>query len=147
MLFHGFSGEQGRTEVIESVLSNRLCLFETDAVIKSRGYPNPAARGTFPHILGPLVRDRKLFNLEDAIHRSTYASAQRFHITDRGVVLAGKAADLVVFEPAGIADTPPVGQQAAGKPKGIIHVFINGRHVIKDGSMTGDKRAGKVLRL
>ena len=147
MLFHAYSGEPGRTEVIESVLSNRLCLFETDTIIKSRGYPNPSARGAFPQILGPLVRDRKLFTLEDAIHRSTYASAQRFHITDRGVLQAGKAADLVVFDPAGICDTPPVGRQGAGKPKGIMHVFINGRQVLKDGSLTGDQRAGKVLRL
>jgi N-acyl-D-amino-acid deacylase len=147
MLFHTYSGEPGREEVIERVLSHKLCLFETDAVFKSKGYPNPAAKGTFPLILGPMVRERRLFSLEDAIKQSTYASAQRFGITDRGIIQAGKAADIVVFDPETISDTPPAGPKPAGRPKGIKHVFINGKHVVKDGSMPGEQRSGKVLRI
>jgi N-acyl-D-amino-acid deacylase len=146
MLFHTYSGEPGRTEVIEKVLSHKLCLFETDAVIKSKGYPNPAAVGTFPLVCGPLVRDRGLFSLEEAVRRSTSASAERFGITDRGGIRTGKAADIVVFDPSAISDTPPVGPQPAGRPKGIRHVFLNGVHVVKDGVMQGEPRAGKVLR-
>lgn len=145
VLFHAYSGEPGREEVIEAVLSHERCLFETDAVIKATGYPNPAALGTFPRICGPLVRDRKLFTLEQAVHRSTAAGAQRFGITDRGVVRKGAAADLVVFDPATVSDTPPIGAQPAGKPAGIRHVFINGKHVVKDGIATGERRAGRVL--
>ena len=146
MLFHAYSGVSGREGVIENVLSNRLCLFETDAVFKSRGYPNPSAIGAFPRILGPLVRDRRLFSLEESVNRSTYASAQRFNISDRGVISPGKAADIVVFNPDTISDTPPVGKKPAGKPRGIHHVFINGRHVVQDGAMKELQRAGKVLR-
>lgn len=147
MLFHAYSGEPGREEIMEAVLSHSLCLYETDAVIKGRGYPNPAALGTFPRICGPLVRDRKLFSLEQAVHRSTLASARRFGMRDRGIVRKGAAADLVVFDPEAISDTPPVGLHPAGRPKGVHHVFMNGRHVVKDGAMTGEQRAGRVLRL
>ncbi len=147
MLFHGYSGEPGREAVLESVLSNRLCLFETDAIIKSKGHPNPAAMGTFPRILGPLVRNRRLFTLEDAIQRSTLASARRFNLTDRGLIQAGKAADLVIFNPQIISDTPPQGRLAAARPVGIQHVFINGKQVIKDGTMISMAGPGKVLRV
>ena len=146
MLFHTYSGEPGHEEVIERVLSHELCLFETDAVIKSTGYPNPAAKGTFPMILGPYVRDRELFSLETAINRSTFSSAQRFGITDRGVLEKGKAADIVVFNPETISDSPPDGTLPAGRPRGIEHVFINGRHVVRKGRYIGKERPGQVLR-
>ncbi|MBW1888005.1 MAG: amidohydrolase family protein, partial [Deltaproteobacteria bacterium] len=147
MLFHTYSGEPGNEKPLESVLSNDLCLFETDALMKSRGYPNPAAVGTFPKILGDYVRERKLFSLEDAVRRMTSASADRFGLKDRGRLAPGKAADIVVFDPDTIADTPPVGDQPAGKPKGIKHVFINGIHVVKDGSYVDGLRTGQVLRV
>ena len=147
MLFHAYSGEPGRQEVIERVLSHELCLFETDALIKSTGYPNPAAKGTFPRILGPLVRDRKLFGLEQAVNRATLAGAQRFGITDRGRIAKGKAADLVIFDPDTVSDVPPEEGLPAGRPKGIIHVFINGEHVVSDGRYTGTARPGRVLRM
>lgn len=147
VLIHTYSGEPGNHEVIEHVLSNRLCLFETDTIVKSTGYPNPASMGTFPFILGPLVRDRKLFSLEQAVHRSTRASAERFHLHDRGQIARGMAADIVVFDPKLMSDTPPVGLTPAGRPKGVRHVLINGVHVVEDGQYTGDMRAGRVLKV
>jgi N-acyl-D-aspartate/D-glutamate deacylase len=146
MLFHAYSGEPGNEGALESVLCHEACLFETDVVVKSTGYPNPAAVGTFPKILGHYVRDKKSFSLENGIHRMTLASADRFGIKDRGVLLPGKKADVVVFDPQTIADSPPSGAQPAGKPKGIEHVFLNGEHVVKDGSYVAGSRAGRVLR-
>lgn len=95
MLYHAISNEQ----ILERVLSHDLCLFETDAVTKSKGYPNPAALGTFPKILGHYVRESKIFSIEKAIQRMTSASAKRFGIRDRGILEPGKAADIVVFNP------------------------------------------------
>ena len=146
MLFHTYSGETGHEDVIDKVLSHELCLFETDAIIKSTGYLNPAAKGAFPLILGPYVRDKELFSLETAIKKSTSASAERFGITDRGVLEKGKATDIVVFNQETISDTPPNGALPAGRPKGVEHVFINGRHVVEGGKYTGKERSGQVLR-
>jgi N-acyl-D-amino-acid deacylase len=98
-------------------------------------------------VLGPLVRDRKLFSLEKAVQRSTSESARRFNMKDRGEIARGKAADIVVFDPAVISDTPPNGTRQAGRPAGIRHVFINGKRVVSEGSMTPGMREGKVLRL
>ena len=128
------------------MLSHELCLFETDAVIKDKGYPNPSAMGAFPRILGTLARDRKLFNLEQATRRSTSESAHRFNIKDRGEIAPGKAADIVVFDPAVIADTPPDGIKPSGRPAGICNVFINGKSVVSQGLMTANHRAGMVIR-
>ena len=113
---------------MERVSSHELCLFETDAVIKDKGYPNPSAMGAFPRILGPLARDRKLFTLEQAIRRSTLESAQRFNIRDRGDRSPrARPADIGVFDPAVISDTPPAGITPSGRPAGIRNVFINGQ--------------------
>jgi len=146
MLFHAYSGEPGNEGALESVLRHEACLFETDVVVKSTGYPNPAALGTFPKILGNYVRDRKFFSLENGIHRMTLASADRFGLKERGALLPGKIADVVVFDAQKISDSPPSGAQPAGKPKGIEHVFLNGTHVVKDGSYVPGLRAGRVLR-
>jgi N-acyl-D-aspartate/D-glutamate deacylase len=143
MLCHALSNEQ----ILERILSHDLCLFETDAVIKSKGYPNPAALGTFPKILGHCVRDRKLFGIEKAIQRMTSASAKRFGIKDRGILEPGKAADIVVFNPEAVSETPPMNGKPAGRPAGIQRVFVNGTQVVKDGEYIGSVRAGQVLRL
>jgi N-acyl-D-amino-acid deacylase len=143
MLCHELNNKQ----ILELVLSHGLCLFETDAVTKSKGYPNPAALGTFPKILGHYVRERKLFSIEKAIQRMTSASAKRFGITDRGILEPGKAADIVIFNPETVSETPPLDGKPAGQPTGIHHVFVNGTQVVKNGNYTGSVGAGRVLRL
>lgn len=143
MLYHAISNEQ----ILERILSHDLCFFETDAVTKSKGYPNPAVLGTFPKILGYYVRERKLFSIEKAIQRMTSTSAKRFGIRDRGILAPGKAADIVVFNPETVSETPPMGGKPAGRPTGIQHVFVNGTQVVKDGEYVGSVRAGQVLRL
>ncbi len=146
MLFHAYSGEPGNEQPLESVLTHDLCLFETDVILKSKGHLNPAGTGTFPRILGKYVREKKMLGLEDAINRMTGASAERFGIKDRGSLSPGKAADIVIFDPETISDTPSVGQAPAGRPKGIAHVFLNGFHVVKDGLAVDRPRAGRMIR-
>ncbi|MCP3986782.1 MAG: amidohydrolase family protein [bacterium] len=146
MLFHSYSGEPGQETALESVLRHPACLFETDTVVRSRGYPNPASLGTFPRILGPFRRDRKLFDLGSAIQRMTSASAERFGLADRGVLAPGHAADVVVFDPDRISDQPPQGTRPAGRPIGIDHVFLNGQQVVKEGTALPGIRAGRILR-
>jgi N-acyl-D-aspartate/D-glutamate deacylase len=147
VLMHAYSGEPGNEGPLEAALTHEACLFETDAIIHSRGHPNPAAMGTFPKILGSFVRDQGLLRLEDAINRMTLASAERFGLEDRGALLPGKAADVVIFDPQAVSDRPPTGTQPAGPPSGIVHVFTNGTHVVKDGSYVPGSLGGRVLRV
>ena len=146
VLLHTYSGAPGDESVLDTVLSHRLCLFETDAITRYGGYPNPAAKGAFPNILGRHVREYHHFSLHDAVFRMTGASAARFNLKNRGTLARGKAADITVFDPATVAETLPAGLQPAGRPKGIRHVFINGTQVVKDGSYISGVRSGHVLR-
>jgi len=147
MLFHTYSGEPGFEKPLDSVLTHDLCLYETDAVIKNTGHPNPAGMGTFPKILGKYVRDKKLLSIETAVNRMTYASALRFGLKEQGLLKPGMAADIVIFDPETISDSPPTGANPAGKPKGIKHVFINGVHTVKNGDYIHEARAGKPIRV
>jgi len=146
ILCHNVAGETGNEKHLDAILSHNLCLFETDTLIRSKGYPYPAAFGAFPKILGYYVRERKLFSVENAVRRMTSASADRFRLKDRGRLQPGKAADIVIFDSRTISETPPLGGKPAGKPVGIHHVFLNGVHVVKDGTYVGGARAGRVLR-
>ena len=146
MLFHTYSGEPGNEDVLERVLTNEHCLFETDTVIKESGYPNPAGIGTFPRVLGKYVREKKLFSLENAVRRMTTASAERFGLQNIGQIKRGFAADLVLFDPEVISDSPSEGRLPAGKPRGIQHVFLNGVQAVKNGDYIENVRAGRVLR-
>lgn len=146
VLYYAFSGEPGREEAMDQVLSHESCLFETDAVVKKTGHPNPASMGTFPRILGHYVREKKSFSLENAVNRMTLASARRFGLKDVGGIKKGMAADLVVFNAETISDTPPRGREPAARPRGIKHVFINGTHVVEEVKYIDGARAGRVLR-
>jgi N-acyl-D-amino-acid deacylase len=145
MLFHSYSGDRDGRGPIDDVIAHPACLYETDAIIRSKGWPNPAAVGTFPKILGDHVRRRRRLGLEEAVRRMTSASAARFGLRDRGVLAAGCAADLVVFDPERVDDTPPRAGAAAGRPVGIAHVFVNGEPVVDDGGYRAGARSGRVL--
>ncbi|HJL16462.1 MAG TPA: amidohydrolase family protein [Sandaracinaceae bacterium LLY-WYZ-13_1] len=146
MLIHGYSGDRAGRGPIEDVLSHEACLFETDAIVRSHGWPNPAAMGTFPKILGDHVRRRGRLRLEEAVRRMTGDSVARFGLTDRGVLARGKRADVVVFDPDVIEDTPPGPSRPAGRPEGIDRVFVNGVEAVTEGRYRSGVRAGRVLR-
>jgi N-acyl-D-aspartate/D-glutamate deacylase len=146
MLFHTYSGEPGHEEALEKVLSQDHCLFETDALVKASGFPNPAGSGTFPRILGTYVREKKLFSLENAVHRMTGASAERFGLTDTGTLEKGKAADIVCFDPVTVGYSYNDPARPPEKPEGLAHVFINGNAVVKNGTYVETVKAGRVMR-
>jgi N-acyl-D-amino-acid deacylase len=107
-------------------------------------HPHPRAYGTFPRILRKYVREEHRLSLEDAIRKFTALPAQRMRLNDRGVLKRGMWADVVVFDPATIAD-----RSTFSSPNqlafGMRWVLVNGVPVIADGKMTGAK-PGRVLR-
>lgn len=90
-----------------------------------RGSPHPRGLGSFPRVLGRYVRERKALTLEQAIHKMSALPASRLGITDRGRVKVGLAADLVVFDPATVADRATY-EQPFQYPVGIAAVVVNG---------------------
>ncbi len=108
-------------------------------------HPHPRLWGTFPRVLGHYARDVKLFPLEEAVRRMTALSAAQFGLTDRGALRPGAYADLVLFDPATIADAATFDHPKT-PARGIVEVFVNGRSVWRDGHPTGN-RPGRALRL
>ncbi|HEY2858201.1 MAG TPA: D-aminoacylase [Terracidiphilus sp.] len=107
-------------------------------------HPHPRAYGTFPRILRKYVREEHVLTLEDAIHKFTSLPAQRMSFTDRGVLKAGMAADVVIFDPQTIRDKSTF-EEPNQLAEGMEWVLVNGVPVIGDGKMTG-ALPGKVLR-
>ncbi len=103
-----------------------------------KGHPHPRGLGTFPRVLGRYVRERKALTLADAIYKMTGASAARLHLTDRGHLAAGAAADVVVFDPATIADRATYADPFQ-YPVGINAVVVNGTIAFRDGQRTPDR--------
>lgn len=129
--------------MVETLIRHPLSLFMTDAAVFPRGTQNPAAFGTFPRFL-EWCRDRELLTLEQAVHRMTGATAERFGLHDRGVLREGAAADVVVFDPDAVRD-PQTPRETGLAPEGIEAVYVNGRRVLTGGIPDGSVRAGQVL--
>ena len=100
--------------------------------------PHPRAYGSFARFLGKYVRDGQVTTLADAIRRLTALPADNFKLRDRGRLAPGYAADIVVFDPATIADHATF-EQPHQLASGVQHVWVNGVQVLKDGEHTGAK--------
>ena len=107
------------------------------------GKPHPRWAGTFARVLGRYTRELQVLDLATAIHKMTGMTAERFRLADRGTVSPGAYADLVVFDPATVADSASF-ESPLIPPIGIRHVFVNGGHVVENGALTG-ARPGLVV--
>ena len=105
---------------------------------------HPRSAGTFPRLLGHYVRDTGVLSLEEAVRKITSLPADFHGIDDRGRLVVGARADIGVFDPATIIDRSDwdYPQRFA---EGVIHVFVNGIPVLRDGEMTGEA-PGEVVR-
>jgi N-acyl-D-amino-acid deacylase len=121
--------------------------FDTDmgpAGSTPRPGTHPRGYGAFPRVLGRYVRDLGVLSLEGAVQRMTAVAANELMLADRGRIVPGAAADLVVFDADRIRDrsTFAAPHQHA---EGVRFVLVNGRLVLEDGTPNG-ARAGRVLR-
>jgi N-acyl-D-amino-acid deacylase len=99
---------------------------------------HPRAYGNFARLLGKYVRDEKVIPLADAIRRLTGLPATNLELDRRGFLKEGMFADVVVFDPATIADHATY-ENPHQYATGVRHVFVNGVPVIRDGEHTGTK--------
>jgi N-acyl-D-amino-acid deacylase len=106
--------------------------------------PHPRAYGNFARLLGKYVRDEKVIPLEEAIRRLTSFPAENLKIRERGRLKPGYYADLAIFDPANIQDHATF-EKPHQYATGMVHVFVNGEQVLRDGEHTGAK-PGRVVR-
>jgi N-acyl-D-amino-acid deacylase len=99
---------------------------------------HPRAYGNFARLLGKYVREEKVISLTDAVRRLTGLPATNLGLDHRGFLKTGMFADVVVFDPATIADRATF-ENPHQYSVGVKHVFVNGIQVVKDSEHTGAK--------
>ncbi len=105
---------------------------------------HPRAYGTFSRVLAKYVREEKLLTLEQAVHRFTYLPASNLKLKKRGKLAVGYFADLAIFNPNTITDLATF-EEPKQYAQGMVHVFVNGVHVLNNGEHTGSK-PGRIIR-
>jgi len=137
-------------DVVRRVVALPWVSFNSDAAslapegVFMKSNPHPRAYGSFARVLAKYVRDEKILSLEEAIRKLAALPAQTMRIDRRGELKAGFFADVVVFDPNTIQDHATFidpHQYATG----MVHVFVNGEQVLKDGEHTG-ATPGRVVR-
>lgn len=129
---------------IRTFMTQPWVMVSSDGGVGGLGGRHPRAAGTFPRVLGRYVREGKWMSLEAAIHKMTELPAARLSLNDRGSLRKGMKADLVVFDAEKVLDRSTMLEPQL-EPEGVVHVFVNGQAVVRDGQVTGE-RPGAVHR-
>ncbi len=125
-----------------SFCSDAASLAPEGVFLKSN--PHPRAYGSFARLLGKYVREEKVITLAEAVRKLTSLPAENLKLDRRGRLKKGCYADVVVFDPATITDHATF-EKPHQYATGMVHVFVNGTQVLKDGQHTGAK-PGRVVR-
>jgi N-acyl-D-aspartate/D-glutamate deacylase len=132
------------------LMRHELCGIISDTITLSSRPPldavrwSPSTWGWTARFLTEFADRRRLMALPEAVRRLTAYAADRVGLKDRGRIAVGMSADLVVFDPAALADRTSLKQPNAA-PAGIRDVIVNGAFALHDGQLT-DARSGLVLR-
>ena len=105
---------------------------------------HPRAYGNFARLLGRYVREERIIAIEEAIRKLTSLPAGNLRIRDRGQLTTGYFADVVVFDPDKIQDHATY-EDPHQYATGMVHVWVNGTQVLRDGEHTG-ATPGRVVR-
>ena len=117
---------------------------DASVLVLGSGVPHPRGYGNNARVLGEYVRTRKVIALEEAIRKMTSLPAKHFRFADRGLVQAGYAADLVIFDAATVGDAATF-EKPHAYAVGVPYVLVNGVVVVRRGEQT-PARPGQVLQ-
>src|SRR5258705_3835051 len=142
---------QGDPKPVCKILNNPAVVIGQSDAGAHMGYD--ARFGYSTAFLGRWVRDHGIMSLEEAVGKLTFRVASIFGLSDRGLLRAGFAADLAVFnpvtvntlEPEYVQDLPGNETRMIQKAAGVPYTIVNGEIVIENGAATG-VLPGKVLR-
>ncbi len=139
-VFHGMGDED-----VKRIMQYPFNMFASDASIRvlGSGMPHPRGYGTNARVLGKYVREEKVITLEEAIRRMTSLPAQKFQLTDRGLIKEGMAADIVIFDEKEVKDMATF-EKPHAYSKGFHYVIVNGVVTVENEKHNGVK-AGKAL--
>jgi N-acyl-D-amino-acid deacylase len=137
--------DEGDDRLIEPLVQHDLFMLGTDGIYQEGGHVHPRVFGSVGRLLGTLVRDRQVLSLEQAIHRMTGYSAERFQISRRGQIKRDWFADLTVFDPATIIDRSTY-DDPHQLTEGIKHVIVNGQPIYNEnGAIQNAQPPGRAI--
>ena len=116
---------------VERVIAHPRTMIGSDGLPHDR-HPHPRLWGAFPRVFARYWRERKLFSLEQAVHKMTGMTAKNFRLDGRGLLRTGACADVVVFDPARIADTATYDKPVSASV-GVTAVYVNGVRAYAEG--------------
>ncbi|MFY8118243.1 MAG: N-acyl-D-amino-acid deacylase family protein [Roseateles sp.] len=132
---------QMQDEDVTRILTHPLSMIGSDGLPHDLR-PHPRLWGSFARVWAHYGRERGLLSLEQAIHKMTGLTAQRFGLRDRGCLREGAAADLVLFDPSRLQDCADY-EEPTRRSQGLSAVWVNGALAWRDGAPLA--RAGRVL--
>lgn len=147
VMMMGFGMEENSTE---KILAHPRVMISSDAGSHApyppmnKSIAHPRAYGTFPRAIAKYVRDRNICSLEEMIKKMTSMPADKLGLSDRGKLMKGKAADIVIFNYDFIQDKATF-TEPHQYPNGIPYVIVNGELVINNGEHTG-AMPGKIIK-
>jgi N-acyl-D-amino-acid deacylase len=118
---------------------------DSSVLTLGQGAPHPRGYGNNARVLAEYVRTRKVLTLEEAVRKMTSLPADQFRFAERGRLVPGHHADIVIFDPAAIGDAATF-EKPHAYPRGIPYVLVNGALVVKNGEHTG-ARVGTTVSL
>lgn len=113
-----------QADLEETLMFDYVCV-ASDGIPGAK-LPHPRLYGTFPRFLREFVKEKNMFTWEQAVHKITQQPAKRFGLKNRGALIEGYFADLVVFNPDKIADLADY-QDSNRYPEGIEYTIVNGQ--------------------
>lgn len=131
------------------LLKRPYVMVSTDAgLIDEPGMGHPQDAGTYPKLLGKIVRENDQISLIEAIRKSTWLPAQLLGLESKGWIGEGADADLVIFDAGTIIDKADyIGKGRPDEPPvGIEYVIVNGQIIVEDGNAIVDCLPGQILR-
>ncbi|MFO0918624.1 MAG: amidohydrolase family protein [Planctomycetaceae bacterium] len=143
LVFH-----EGDDEWCRPMLQHELAMIGTDGIYHDAACVHPRVYGSSARVLGPMVRELRLFSLEAAVRKLSGYPAERFRIPLRGRLQEGYFADVVVFDSATIQDRSTLFDPEHCSV-GMTHVLVNGQIILRDGvpvESTGEALPGRSLR-
>ncbi len=136
-----FGIEADLIKILQDPVTSMAC----DCGASTATRTHPRYYGSFPRVLGRYVREQKIMTWEQAIRKMSGLPAATIGMVDRGLIAAGMAADLTVFDPKTVIDRATY-ENPALPPEGIRHVLVNGKFAWRDGVATGAKAGDLLLR-
>jgi N-acyl-D-amino-acid deacylase len=129
---------------VQRILAHPLVMIGSDGIPHDT-HPHPRLWGTFPRVLGHYARDLGLFTLAEAVRKMTMLPAMKFRLQDRGRIAVGHFADLVVFDPATVADAATFDRPIA-PARGIELLLVNGAVAYDPSGRVKSERRGRFLQ-